>query len=106
MWQQTAEEIIMDEICVCGKNTTRKTSWTDLNLGRRYVVCKKFKQVDGCAYFMWLDPPMCTRARQIIPGLLRRVNRFEEDLKKKSKRERLFWVALLVSWAIMFIMAM
>ncbi|KAI3451464.1 hypothetical protein Pfo_008129 [Paulownia fortunei] len=61
----------MEEICHCGRNVAKKTSWTDLNPRRRHVACKKFWEVGGCTYFVWIDPPMCTRVRQIIPGLLK-----------------------------------
>ncbi|KAI3470125.1 hypothetical protein Pfo_026788 [Paulownia fortunei] len=70
MWKQTAE-FTMEEICHCGRNAAKKTSWTDFNPRRRYVACEKFWKVGGCAYFDWIDPLMCTRARQIIPELLK-----------------------------------
>ncbi|GFP88182.1 hypothetical protein PHJA_000961900 [Phtheirospermum japonicum] len=35
-------------------------------------------------YFSWIDPPICARARQIIPGLLKRVNRLEGDLGRRE----------------------
>ncbi|KAG8378642.1 hypothetical protein BUALT_Bualt07G0006600 [Buddleja alternifolia] len=98
MWVLTAEEFIMNEFCPCGTNTVMKTSWTNHNPGRRYIACERFKQINGCNYyFVWIDPPICTRARQIIPGLLRRVNRFEEDLNRfeedlKKKRNRFMFI--------------
>ncbi|KAG8376123.1 hypothetical protein BUALT_Bualt09G0030600 [Buddleja alternifolia] len=77
MWTQTAEEFIINEqeICGCGKIPVRRTSWTDDNPGRRYISCKRFGEPNGCCYFVYLDPPMCNRARQIILVLLRRANR-------------------------------
>ncbi|GFQ08223.1 protein smg9, partial [Phtheirospermum japonicum] len=96
-------EIIMDDFCNCGKNVVQRTSWTDLNPGRRYTTCNKFWEVGGCTYFSWVDSPMCARALQIIPGLLRRVNRLEADIRHKNLREKLVWVALVVSWSIMYL---
>ncbi|KAK6137314.1 hypothetical protein DH2020_028942 [Rehmannia glutinosa] len=41
MWKQTAE-FIMDDICHCGRSTTKR-HLGDLNPERRYVACEKFK---------------------------------------------------------------
>ncbi|KAK6122565.1 hypothetical protein DH2020_043692 [Rehmannia glutinosa] len=60
MWRQTAE-FNMDEVCQCGRRVVKKTSWTDLNPGRR--------------------------AQQIIPGLLKKMNRLDDDLKRVAKLE-------------------
>ncbi|GFQ02415.1 hypothetical protein PHJA_002385400 [Phtheirospermum japonicum] len=53
---------------------------------------------------------MCIRSRQIIPGLLRRCNRFEEEcnrfekeLKRKRSREKLLLVAMVVSWIMFYV---
>ena len=37
-----------------------------------------------CGFFEWLDPPMCSRSKQIIPGLLKKINRLENDTKSLS----------------------
>ena len=31
-------------------------------------------------FWRWLDPPMCLRARQIIPGLLQMINELEAQV--------------------------
>ncbi|GER39716.1 GRF zinc finger containing protein [Striga asiatica] len=80
MWRQTSE-VTLDEYCTCGKRTVMVTSWTDNNPGRRYATCKGWLQT-----FCVDDPPMCTRPRQIIPGLLRRINLAEAELASKKKR--------------------
>ncbi|KAK6140688.1 hypothetical protein DH2020_025570 [Rehmannia glutinosa] len=119
MSYQTSE-VLMDSMCHCGRNAVKKTSWTDLNPGRRYSACENFREVGGCCYFVWIDPPMCTRARQIIPGLLKKVNKLEnnlkqvnklendikqleDDLKCKRSREKYLWFALVMSWSIMYL---
>lgn len=39
--------------------------------------------MDGyCKYFRWIDPPICERSKQIIPGLLRKLN--EHKLKCRT----------------------
>ncbi|KAK6131303.1 hypothetical protein DH2020_034953 [Rehmannia glutinosa] len=131
MWRQTAEFSVNDK-CECEKLIVKKTSWSDLNPGRKYVACEKFREVGGCTYFSWIDPPTCARARQIVPGLLRRANRFEDELKRlekefkrleeelkrkedelkvkedlfkrKRSREKWLWMALLFSWIVMYLL--
>ncbi|GFQ05671.1 hypothetical protein PHJA_002711200 [Phtheirospermum japonicum] len=103
MWKKTGE-VIVDDFCNCGRNAVQRTSWTDLNPGRRYTTCSKFREIGGCTYFSWVDAPMCDRARHIIPGLLRRVNRLEAEVQRKNLREKLVWVALVVSWSVMYLL--
>ena len=55
----------------------------------------------GCPRFLgWVDPPMCARARVIIPGLLKSKNKDEEQIKKLKvklkKRNRVIVLLLLV----------
>ncbi|KAK3023683.1 hypothetical protein RJ639_043564 [Escallonia herrerae] len=38
---------------------------------------------DPCEYFIWIDPPLCERAVQVIPGLLRRINGNAEETSRK-----------------------
>ncbi|GER55222.1 zinc ion binding [Striga asiatica] len=76
-WRQTAE-FNVERFCRCGKKVVTRTSWSDINPGRRYISCEKFKE-GGCPYFVWIEKPLCPRACQIIPGLLRRANKFEAE---------------------------
>ena len=66
----------MAERCLCGNWLATKTAWTDLNAGRRFVSCER------CRFFRWLDEPLCERARAIIPGLLRKINKLEAQTKQ------------------------
>ncbi|PWA36196.1 zinc finger, GRF-type [Artemisia annua] len=61
--------------CHCGLRAKIRTSWTALNPGRRFYSCPK---QDDCGFFDWFDPPMCARAVNIIPGLLRGRNELQE----------------------------
>ncbi|KAG8387141.1 hypothetical protein BUALT_Bualt03G0222400 [Buddleja alternifolia] len=60
-------------LCDCGHLGTVKTSWTNDNPGRRFLICERIE----CGKFKWWDPPMCSRSKAITPGLLRRLNRHE-----------------------------
>ncbi|GMP48496.1 hypothetical protein CsSME_00015826 [Camellia sinensis var. sinensis] len=62
-------------IC-CGRRKVIQTSWTDANLGRRFLSYS----TNSCNQFTWVDPPMCSQAVQIIPGLLKKVNKLETRL--------------------------
>ncbi|WOH00548.1 hypothetical protein DCAR_0519914 [Daucus carota subsp. sativus] len=53
----------MAEKCLCGNVVIQQTSWTQANPGRRFAACE----------------PVCSRAQVIIPGLLRRINKLEEE---------------------------
>ncbi|CAL2272723.1 unnamed protein product [Prunus armeniaca] len=65
--------------CHCGKLCRVQTSWTDSNLGRRFLVCPLGRN-KGCYFFEWFDPEMCSRSKDIIPGLLKNRGRLEQDL--------------------------
>ena len=46
---------------------------------------------NGCSFFIWIDPPMCDRARMIIPCLLRRLTKMEEKIRRAKRREKIIW---------------
>ncbi|KAH7839980.1 hypothetical protein Vadar_010959 [Vaccinium darrowii] len=81
---------------VCGNVRELHTSWIPLNPGRRFVACPK----EECKDFAWVDPPMCERSVQIIPRLLRKRNKMEEEISRRKKREKMLWIALGISWLI------
>lgn len=48
---------------------------------------KKILFMRICGYFNSVDPPMCERSREIIPGLLRRIREIEAWANRESKIE-------------------
>ncbi|XP_019198154.1 PREDICTED: uncharacterized protein LOC109191957 [Ipomoea nil] len=69
--------------CRCGHQLKIRTSWTNENPGRRFWQCSgggSHRQV-GCGFVDWYDPPMCYRSKRIILGLLKRINKLEEDIR-------------------------
>ncbi|GKB00967.1 zinc finger, GRF-type containing protein [Tanacetum coccineum] len=67
-------------LCFCGHPAVTRTSWTDVNPGRRFLACPQLNG-ERCIYFDWVvDPPMCQRDMMIIPGLLRVRNMMEADM--------------------------
>ena len=125
--ESTTSRAVRGWICSCGVEVVQRTSWTDLNPGRRFLSCYKsrvsliwfavveilellcglicfcgdswFLSTDNvcfvwfsslliqpeeqCSFFQWLDPEICPRSKQIIPGLLRRVNELEFELSRR-----------------------
>ena len=76
------------EMCFCNKVSVVKTSWTDRNPGRRFL---SYGKRNGCSFFIWIDPPMCDRARVIILGLLRRLTEMEEEIMRAKRRVKILW---------------
>ncbi|KAK3031464.1 hypothetical protein RJ639_036524 [Escallonia herrerae] len=109
--------------CYCRKSPIIKTSWTPKNPGRKFMACGAENE-DPCEYFIWIDPPMCERAVQVIPELLRRINgnaeevrrlmvqiegkqeqlvTYEKKLRSYQWKEKILWFVLLCSW-VFFVM--
>ncbi|KAH7866931.1 hypothetical protein Vadar_026860 [Vaccinium darrowii] len=89
-----------DSLChSCSGKRIIQASWTTANPGRRFISGPK----NECDDFGWFDPPMCNRSTQIIPGLLRKINRLEGNLMACKARERKLWTAVVVSWVLIAI---
>ena len=88
--------------CFCGNPAVVRTSWTNINPGRRFQACS---QVPGCGFFVWVDPPMCARAIAISPGLLRTRNELQQALAGMVAENRRLKICLIGSW-IFFILFM
>ncbi|KAL0337389.1 UNVERIFIED_CONTAM: hypothetical protein Scaly_2014000 [Sesamum calycinum] len=73
--------------CHCGKRAMVRTSWTNENPGRRFHSCEDYK-TEGCGFFYWEDPPMCARAKVVIPGLLAKCSRYEAKLEEMRRLRR------------------
>ncbi|KAL0451759.1 UNVERIFIED_CONTAM: hypothetical protein Slati_1154000 [Sesamum latifolium] len=71
-------------ICYCGKKAAMRTSWTNYNPGRRFHGCNDFP--NWCGFFHWEDPPMCTRAKSMIPSLLRKLDKKESEISILKKK--------------------
>ncbi|GFP99789.1 hypothetical protein PHJA_002123000, partial [Phtheirospermum japonicum] len=66
--------------CYCKEPAVIRTGWTGENPGRRFHACLFWKEKNGCNFFKWEDPLMCRRSREIIPGLLRKINRLQSEV--------------------------
>ncbi|KAL4581593.1 hypothetical protein LXL04_006116 [Taraxacum kok-saghyz] len=58
--------------------------------------------LNRCAFFGWLDPPMCARSVMIIPGLLRNINNGEEVIKNLNE-EIVKWNMLMFVIGILYL---
>uniref|UniRef100_A0A803NTW9 Uncharacterized protein n=1 Tax=Cannabis sativa TaxID=3483 RepID=A0A803NTW9_CANSA len=41
----------------------------------------------SCNFWRWLDPKMCDRSRQVIPGLLRKIKQLESEISSITENE-------------------
>ncbi|GJU60717.1 zinc finger, GRF-type containing protein [Tanacetum coccineum] len=78
--------MFVPRLCHCGLPTLCRTSWTQINPGRRFHCCSKVG--DNCGFNGWFDPPMCPRAVVIIPGLLRNTNELREIADANAMKAR------------------
>ncbi|CAL9003285.1 unnamed protein product [Prunus brigantina] len=104
--------------CHCGSLIKSRTSWTDMNPGRRFEACdnnqvNNFRLLGLCTklvlcsdfivmknliitkqknrvgehYFRWLDKETCTRGKNVVPGLLRRIRMMETEMRETEERK-------------------
>ncbi|KAL7090854.1 hypothetical protein ACP275_12G068300 [Erythranthe tilingii] len=65
--------------CDCGLKVFIQISWTEGNPGRRFVTCPS----RNC------DPSICDRGKQIIPGLLKKINILQIELDNKHSKKKI-----------------
>ncbi|KAL3643633.1 hypothetical protein CASFOL_014448 [Castilleja foliolosa] len=75
--------------CHCGIQLELVTSWTDENPGRRFHACPNYKMPSCCGFFRWFDEEMCSRLKEVIPGLLRKTNKLELLLATEQENNKL-----------------
>ncbi|KAL3623450.1 hypothetical protein CASFOL_032266 [Castilleja foliolosa] len=75
--------------CHCGIQLELVTSWTDDNPGRRFQACPNYKMPSSCGFFRWFDEEMCSRSKEVIPGLLRKTNKLELLLATEQEKNKL-----------------
>ncbi|CAN1126837.1 DNA-(apurinic or apyrimidinic site) endonuclease 2 [Linum perenne] len=70
-------------LCRCNEASVLRTSWTEDNPGRRFFTCSRRYQVSKgkCGFFLWVDDPIEDRAKEVINGLLRKLNRYERQMR-------------------------
>ncbi|CAI9099682.1 OLC1v1036539C1 [Oldenlandia corymbosa var. corymbosa] len=76
----------------CGLIVNLVTYWKDDHPRRRFWGCPLYPRDDRCRFFRWHDPDVCARAKAIIPGLLRRCNTNDEEIRQLKKK--LFWTQI------------
>ncbi|XP_060190922.1 uncharacterized protein LOC132620262 [Lycium barbarum] len=73
----------MTRVCRCGFPAVVRISWSDDNPGKRFWGCQNYK-VKGrssCKFFDWYEPPFLEQANGVIWGLLKKKNKYEQELK-------------------------
>ena len=55
-------------------------------------------QGSNCPFLGWLDPPMCARSVDIIPGLLRRMNALRGVVEELEEQRSKYKKYIIISW--------
>ena len=53
---------------------------------------------------MWHDPAVVDRAKNIIPGLLRRIQRLEDEIMRRRNKEKMLFFSLIIALAIVCVL--
>ncbi|KAL3618544.1 hypothetical protein CASFOL_037626 [Castilleja foliolosa] len=80
--------------CHCGIQLELVTSWTDDKTRRRFQACPNYKMPSCCGFFSWFDEEMCSRSKEVIPGLLRKTNNLKLLLAAEQEKNKLVQVVL------------
>ncbi|KAM6599072.1 hypothetical protein CsatA_018681 [Cannabis sativa] len=76
--------------CYCGIPWIVRTSWTEANPGRCFRKCRlAYEDGRGCKFFEWVDVDSCMKCRELIPGLLRKISKLEDQLMLYESNEDL-----------------
>ncbi|KAG8387983.1 hypothetical protein BUALT_Bualt02G0077800 [Buddleja alternifolia] len=73
--------------CRCGMKLPVLTAWTDQNPGRRFQKCPNYGKPSYCGVFVWLDPDICERGRELLPKMHRTIMRLEDEIYWFKRRE-------------------
>ncbi|CAI9279395.1 unnamed protein product [Lactuca saligna] len=86
-------------ICACGnRDLAIVTSWSDLNPRRRFWSCLRNER--RCGWIGWFDEPMCPRSVEVMPGLIRSMNKLQESLQQATLQARMYKLFILFSWGL------
>ncbi|KAI8002440.1 hypothetical protein LOK49_LG08G00713 [Camellia lanceoleosa] len=84
-------------LCYCGEISPVKTSMASRNMGRRFYGYARYEVDATCGYFKWIDPPMCQHGREVLPKMVAKMNRLENELVTSRRREKIYCKALLAA---------
>ncbi|KAB1222372.1 hypothetical protein CJ030_MR2G005188 [Morella rubra] len=89
-------------ICGCDHPARLRTSLTNFNLRRRFYGCPMFgsKWQSGCNFFQWIDPLTCLRGMQVLPPMLKKIKKLEDEAHKHKEKEKRMTCYLVGSWVI------
>ncbi|KAB1200228.1 hypothetical protein CJ030_MR4G007296 [Morella rubra] len=96
------------KVCRCGLKAVIKTSWIDLNPGRRFYSCALYGRQGQrqCGFFEWVDNETCLRGKEILPGLFKKLRIMEKELKSNKASKRAIIYLLLLSWVIIILLGL
>ncbi|KAL3513769.1 hypothetical protein ACH5RR_026486 [Cinchona calisaya] len=91
--------------CHSGISVQLRTSWIEANASRRFLGCARYGQVNTCNFLKWYDHEISERSKQAIPGLLRsleksedELGRVEDELGRLKKKVKVLLCLVLLLW--------
>ncbi|KAJ1390048.1 Zinc finger, GRF-type [Sesbania bispinosa] len=112
---------VSGRVCLCGKASIVRTSWTERNHGRRFLQCRDRMNngIHGCKYFDWVDSPLdrldaigeshhtttvddrIARIERQLRATDEKINVAEQSMAEFMRRERSRLSFCWIMWAIM-----
>ncbi|KAG5614300.1 hypothetical protein H5410_014124 [Solanum commersonii] len=91
-------------VCLCGTPPILKISWTNDNLGRRFLGCRHYGSSfqNPCKFFDWYDLEFPSQANTVILGLLKKTNKQEKQLKYRRMLKLILGISLICNVILFF----
>ncbi|KAJ1687008.1 hypothetical protein LUZ63_018398 [Rhynchospora breviuscula] len=75
------------QCCHCNEVAVLTTAWTPKNPGRRFFGCRFYGKPGACRFFRWYDEEIPERSKEVINGLLRRLNKLEREKEAMESKK-------------------
>ncbi|XP_027164737.1 uncharacterized protein LOC113764894 [Coffea eugenioides] len=98
--------------CYCQEQCRIVTAWTEANPSRRFHGCRNYGKRGACRFFLWYDPPIPQKMKNIMGALLRDLRSVERENaalliemnKLKAKVKILFIICICFGVLLVFIL--
>ncbi|KAG5591277.1 hypothetical protein H5410_041791 [Solanum commersonii] len=83
-------------VCLCGTPPILKISWTNDNLGRRFLDCRHY------GFFDWYDLEFPSQANTVILGLLKKSKKQQKQLNCRWMLKLILGISLICNVILFF----
>ncbi|XP_027183955.1 uncharacterized protein LOC113782254 [Coffea eugenioides] len=98
--------------CYCQEQCRIVTAWTEANPSRRFHGCRNYGKRGACRFFLWYDPPIPQKMKNIMGALLRDLRSVERENaalliemnKLKAKVKILFIICICFGVLLVFVL--